>query len=774
MNTNKKFILASLIATGLMGCNAEDDTPEGLTSDKQGPSVIYSPTIAQMPSPIDLFFVGTTDLTLNLPSTSAPAQAANGIDGWSTVAPITIKFNQELDAASIIAGKNIRIFRTCINPFTTAPSFSVTGDSLGELEAGVDYVANLASVDDPATGQTGDQVIKVRFLKALAPKFDATSLQQCPEGTRPEGIPASATKAAGYLVVLDNTRGALKSKDGEVVTGSDFYNVAKGRKCLFRAPDETTETCGLSDERDNGGPGLTPAGEDAGLATASPASQAKTETLRRLTNGHEDLSLLYASKTADPLPNNQNIIMSWQFTPQSIGSVMDVVDQIATGTANNPGVPGTTLFNAGIDTSALTNQPADGQIFVGTVNLPHYLVPPSSSDTNSFLNAFWESEPNAALGNSTNLTFANPKPKQRSTQEVPVFAVVPKAGIANGAQLPIAIVQHGIGSNRVNIVAVAEALAKAGVATIAIDLPLHGITDSSNPLQQAGKERTGGVLTSGVQASQAFLNLSSLRTGRDNIRQAVADLLYLEEYLPKISFVSPNGDSSVSFGVDQNKLTYVGHSLGGIVGTSYLAYSDRVNAATLAMPGGGIGKLLDASGAFGSTIAAQLQAAGVNEGEKGYEDFLMLAQLAVDSGDPLNTAKLIDANLPIHFIEVVGNLLTGGRNPPDVVVPNDAARAFPMVDDMVPEPGLGGSSPLIDALGLTRVQQNAGPQTLGPPVRHAVLFDKGHHSSILIPSDAATGVDEPAITGEMLNEVAQFHALGGSCLPVNSSCFPAP
>jgi dienelactone hydrolase len=766
-----------------MGCSQEDLLPAGFSADGQvaGPVAVYSPTIAQMPLPIDLFFSGTTDLTLNLPSSSAPAQAANAMDGWSTVAPITAKFNTAVLPASIVPGVTVRVFRACIDPFSTKP----TG-AIGELVAGVDYTASISTTGSDATAAENTLVIKP--LKPLPPKFNAQSAVNCPAGAQ-----GDLNKGSGFIVVLTHgttpvnstpsaTRVEITSTAGDKFGSSDFYNIARGSKCLFRSPSDSATDCPVVDAGDSGNAGTTPAGIAAGFANTAVASQVKTETLRRLTNGHHQIAVGVSAQVAagfganaPPTIDPDDIILAWQFSPQSIGNVISAANQVITGTITQT-MQAPTLADQSIDTGHpdLINTggtATSGKVFTGTVSLPYYLTPPSAGNPTGFLTGHWESEPNATFDNTTNLTFANPVPKKAFDQTIPVFAVVPKASIANAASLPVAIVQHGIGSNRTNIVALAEALAQAGIATVAIDMPLHGLNDSNNVVFSASGERNFGVLTSGVQSSQAFLNVSSFETGRDNLRQGIVDLLGLEELIPNMTLTS--GANTMTF--DTSKIYFVGHSLGGIVGTTYLANSDKVKAATLAMAGGGIAKLLDASGAFGGAISSGLAALGVNEGEKTYEDFFILAQTVIDSADPLNSAaKLAATNMPIHFIEISGGAL-GGNNPPDVVVPNDAF-ALATTDHTVPELGLGGSRPLIDALGLTREQSTTAKVVTDVPIRTAVQFALGFHSSILRPNDDpppnGTGILAAATFSEIANEVAQFLASDGACLPISSSCAP--
>ena len=138
--------------------------------------------------------------------------------------------------------------------------------------------------------------------------------------------------------------------------------------------------------------------------------------------------------------------------------------------------------------------------------------------------------------------------------------------------------------------AVGDSFAQAGFVTVAIDLPLHGITTPFNPadpttifyatganplyaglgLPASGSiERTfdldaqsntsgapgadGAIDPSGVH----FLNLASLLTSRDNLREVVADLVTFAHALPALN---------VPGGVNPASLHYVGHSLGAIEG----------------------------------------------------------------------------------------------------------------------------------------------------------------------------------------------------------------
>src|SRR5690606_15737761 len=132
----------------------------------------------------------------------------------------------------------------------------------------------------------------------------------------------------------------------------------------------------------------------------------------------------------------------------------------------------------------------------------------------------------------------------------------------------------------------------------------------------------------------------SLLTSRDNVRQAEADLITMAASVGGAVVLGGNlQPAGIAF--DGDSVRYVGHSLGAIVATTFLGVNPGNAPGVLAMPGGGIAKLLDGSLAFGPRIAAGLEAASggsIVEGNDTYETFLRFAQTVIDDGDPLNYA----------------------------------------------------------------------------------------------------------------------------------------
>src|SRR5690606_31503851 len=182
---------------------------------------------------------------------------------------------------------------------------------------------------------------------------------------------------------------------------------------------------------------------------------------------------------------------------------------------------------------------------------------------------------------------------------------------------PVVIFQHGITGDRTNMLGLADAFAGQGFVVVAIDQPLHGITDTTSPLYQAPNERTfnldvmnnatGAAGPDGVidSSGASFINLTSLLTARDNLRQAAADLITLTRSVGDLDLTG-DGVSDI----DATRIHFVGLSLGSIVAVPWISLSAGVQTATLSVPGGLIAQLLQDSPTFGPRINAGLQAQG--------------------------------------------------------------------------------------------------------------------------------------------------------------------
>jgi pimeloyl-ACP methyl ester carboxylesterase len=313
------------------------------------------------------------------------------------------------------------------------------------------------------------------------------------------------------------------------------------------------------------------------------------------------------------------------------------------------------------------------------------------------------------------------------------------------------IYQHGIQRVRTDVVAVADSFAAAGFVTIAIDLPLHGVTDTDSPFYQAGFERTfdldlvnNTTFAPGPDglidpSSTHFANLRSLLTGRDNQRQATADLFTLVRSMALLDFDDEEGAD-----LDEDAVHLYAHSYGAMIATPFLALDDRIASAVLAMPGGGIARLFEASPSFSSVLLGGLAAAGIFQGTPEFDQFMALLQTANDSADPVNYVVAAAQAQPLYMMELIGK---APSNPSDQTVPN-----------FVPTAPLSGTEPLALLAGLRPV---TGDLSDAAGLRAIVRYTaNGTHSSFLEPALNVT------IAPEMLGSAVAFFLSGGTVIDV--------
>jgi hypothetical protein len=685
--------LSSLL---LAACSSSSNSPRAVptpppTNVSSVLTARFDPATSTIPLPNNLLLSGTTDLTLNPPvanpnNFSDPLVAISALDGWSTVAPATASFSAAVAASSVVPGQTVRVFEVTL----TGPGGAVTGVTR-ELASPAEFVAVLAPSDP--TGRT----------LAIVP---TTPLKQL----------------TSYMVVVTN---GIRDAAGTPATPDQTYFLAQ----------RTAPLC------------VNGASTDPLLPAASACA---LEPLRLLTN-----SQLVAAGTRDI--SRENVVVSWVYTTQAITPVLQAVRSRV-----QPGA--TRLARTGLTTAIVGTAPV-AEIYIGTLDVPYYLSAPSAANPTAPLNSFWRAAPNGYIPpfagqlnpTSTNITFANPFPVATSTQTIPLLVTVPTSQSGRekpAAGWPVVIFQHGITRNRTDALAIAATLAGQGFVVVSIDQPLHGVNAQSpfyfesTPFAALGSERTFDVdfvnNTTGAPGPDQVadtsgthtINLASLLTSRDNLRQAVADLFVLTASIPRMDL-----DANGSPDMDGSRIRFVGQSLGSIVGIPFLAIEPNVNVGMVSVPGGGIARLLDGSPTFGPRIRAGLAAAGLQPNTLAYDQFMGAAQQAVDAVDPINYG-FVTAQNSILLHEVVG----GGSVLPDQVIPNTVAGA-----------PLSGTEPLIRVMGLAPLTA-----TVTDPngIRRAARFIVGDHGSLLSPAAS------PAATAEMQRQMASFISSGGTTVVV--------
>lgn len=231
------------------------------------------------------------------------------------------------------------------------------------------------------------------------------------------------------------------------------------------------------------------------------------------------------------------------------------------------------------------------------------------------------------------LTKYNPIPATKSMQTIPVQITVPDTTAANivrpefgmtpdlekpATGWPVVMLQHGITSKKEDMLALTGMLSAAGYATVAIDHPLHG-----DRKVVMGEGENQFVVSATETSATHYLNLSSLLTGRDNLRQSAADGLRLRLAVnTMVDFSNPLAPDLAVF--DSSNVYYIGHSLGAITGTAFTAVANtpantgdaatdalvnglyNIKATVLANPGSSIGNFLLESQRFSPLVKASV------------------------------------------------------------------------------------------------------------------------------------------------------------------------
>ena len=817
--------LAVALALGLTGCGGEsldDIKQEEQGSVKPLSRVVFDPgaSTPRLSVPNDLLFQNTKDGTLTTdsmadPDYSNPQVALGALDGWSTQNPFTVQIDlasgTTLNADSASMPGAVRLFEIISGGPTSADADCRPRPQghackiVSELAFGVDFV----------TGASGANVAVI----PLKPLKQTTT----------------------YMLVLTSD---LKDSSGAALAPSTSYE-------LVKQDDETL-----------------------------PLSSASQVALQQLINSFEDAA------ESEGLAR-EDIIYTAAITTQSGDIVFNTLKQIIAGSAmQRPLAVAAQGYNAGqalvqagliaVEDAVLTN-PAYAAataalVYKGTVSLPYFSPVSTDEDPYAALSGRWLAQYDspvtlsgaiqaglldpATLGlsaeelqNPANLlgfdlgldadrhiTKFNPVPKVNMLDSVPVLMTVPdlaQINLLRAAQLqdpiampaggwPVVIFQHGITSEKENMLAIAGTMAMAGYAVVAIDHMLHGERGFDVTVTTA-ESTEQLVINASNNAATDYMNLQSLLTTRDNVRQSISDILALRAAL-NVSNLTQAGT------INPTKVSFIGHSLGGIAGTSAVAMANtpvqsttltsdekaaidglfKVETATLAMPGSAIANFLLESASFGPLIKASVLfgvggeeistaftqfataqsgcgaplvapfAACYNAFEQfllqqgqdatvaalyaGYNQFSFAAQTVIDSGDPSNyTQHLVAAETPTFVIAVVGD---GADNLPDQVIPNGFSNALQAA--LAGKMPLAGTLPLARMLGAEQVGNVAG-NFMPEDSKNAISsFTAGDHSSILSPEASA------AATQEMQRQTASFIASGGAVIQVSNPAVLAP
>ncbi|MFL1455473.1 hypothetical protein ACJO5Y_13625 [Marinobacter sp. GN3S48] len=237
-----------------------------------------------------------------------------------------------------------------------------------------------------------------------------------------------------------------------------------------------------------------------------------------------------------------------------------------------------------------------------------------------------------------------------------------------------------------------------------------------------------------------FINLTSFLTSRDNNRQSSVDQMNLRASLSGLNLPTITG-ATVAID-DSTPVYFVGHSLGTITGTPFVAAvnanqsvalnpaaeSNDINAASMLTPGGGVTRLLENSPTFAPRILLGLQqAAGLAQGDANLETYFNVFQATIDTADPINFVdNLGDLGTPVLLSEVEG----------DTVIPNAADEAvwgIPALEGTFTTE-VNGQDVSVTVDSFNAPLAGTKPLTLGLP--NITTYTSGNHGTPVSADDA--------------------------------------
>mgnify|MGYP003960218313 CR=1 FL=1 len=422
----------------------------------------YDPLAGILPYPSNLVFSGTADGTINIPVSNPddygdPQVVLNSLDGFSTMQPMTLSFSGVVDESTVIAGDSIRVFEVELFSF-----FLYATKVVRELDA-----------PDALLGKVGEYTTSVFTAVNVGPDGE--------EGTADDfvydGVSVNPTAPlkpeTAYLVMVTND---IRSPDGSRAVYDLIYGVSKSQTPLL---DENGHTIVEHVE--------------GAVGSLGDEQAAALEPLRQINSSFET-----AIRTATGVPT-EKMVMTFGFTTQSISTMLEAV-----AASLQPGDVriGPTIDATGARvTTSLTLGTGEGDVFMGTLDVPYYISPNSEP-------CHFETEGNDGTaacpaisgrwrgyqGNFPTRFYylgGGYGPEQQGTETIPFFMTVPNdtSGCTKPADgWPVNMFVHTMTQARWNMFAISDIVSKKCIAGFAMDLPLHGIDKMSASAGQPGCE----------------------------------------------------------------------------------------------------------------------------------------------------------------------------------------------------------------------------------------------------------------------------------------------
>jgi hypothetical protein len=341
------------------------------------------------------------------------------------------------------------------------------------------------------------------------------------------------------------------------------------------------------------------------------------------------------------------------------------------------------------------------------------------------------------------------------------------------AGYPVVIFGHGFGDSRFGgPTAVAPTLARAGLATIAINAVGHGFGPESSVTITGRDGRATTLFTGGrsidvngdgvIQANEGCALVTPVAYAtRDCFRQTVVDLMQLVRAIRLGLDLDGDGRPDL----DPARIYYAGQSLGAIYGTILTAVEPNIRAAALNVGGGSMVDIARWSPSY-LDLTTEMLALRVppllNKGNSYNEDYVLPDQ-------PVKTVTVPGALAIQDVLERLEWL--GMQGDPLAFAPHLKPSGRPVLmqfargDQTVPNPA---NSNLVRAAGLEAntwmyrhdLARAKAPDLPANPHAYLVLFVSLDGSTIKLP-----GIAGISITLDAQQQIAGFLAADGAAIP---------
>ena len=266
--------------------------------------------------------------------------------------------------------------------------------------------------------------------------------------------------------------------------------------------------------------------------------------------------------------------------------------------------------------------------------------------------------------------------------------------------IPVVIFGHGLVTERRFVLAVANALAAKGFASISIDFPFHGkrtacatggpisvVNPSTGEIQSLNPCSSGttcnqvGVCVDGngnggydtlakfpiidlpVASGAVFNEVDHIASSKDHFWQALVDLGSLDRSLREGAWLPLLGRA-----VDTSRIYYTGQSLGGIMGAVFLGTSPDIDRAVLNVPGADLIRMFDGSDFFHPQMNGLFTREHVARDSFEGKRLLAVASWVMDAVDPQHLGPETGARELLIQMALL-----------DFIIPNDSTKELEAV-----------------------------------------------------------------------------------------------